>query len=101
MAAACRGAGCFGRTAQGGSFHYEALGDKRERAITLGDIARLLSDKGEVDQALKLHQQELAIYEVLGDKRSRAATLGDIARLLSAKGEVDQALKLHHDELAI
>jgi hypothetical protein len=40
---------------------FEALGDKRSRAITLGQIARLLADKGEVDQAPKLHQEKLAI----------------------------------------
>jgi len=74
---------------------------ERDQAVTLGEIARLLSAKGEVDQALKLHQEGLAIFEALGDKRSRAITLGDIAQLLSAKGEVDQALKLHQEGLAI
>ncbi|HCB14196.1 MAG TPA: tetratricopeptide repeat protein, partial [Gammaproteobacteria bacterium] len=30
---------------------YQALGDQRERAVTLGDIARIKVDKGEVDEA--------------------------------------------------
>ncbi len=73
----------------------------RERAIVTGDIARILTDKGEVDAALKLHQEEIAIYEALGDKRSRAVTLGDIARILTAKGEVDAALRLHQERLMV
>src|SRR5208282_258554 len=74
---------------------------EEDRAVTLGDIARLLADKGEVDKALKLHQEKLVICEALGDKRSRAVTLGDIARLLADKGEVDKALKLHQENLVI
>jgi tetratricopeptide (TPR) repeat protein len=73
----------------------------REQAIVLGDIARLRAAKGEVDAALQLHQEELAVYEGLGDKRSRAVTLGDIARLRADKGEVDAALQLHQEELAV
>ncbi|MHC4065101.1 MAG: CHAT domain-containing protein, partial [Planctomycetota bacterium] len=73
----------------------------RERAIVLGDIARLRANKGEVDAALQLHQERMAVYETLGDKRSRAVTLGDIARLRAAKGEVDAALRLHQEEVAV
>ena len=74
---------------------------EEDRAVTLGDIARLLADKGEVDKALKLHQERLVICEALGDKRSRAVTLSYIARLLADKGEVDKALKLHQENLVI
>ena len=56
-----------------------ALGDKRSRAITLGDIARVLAAKGDVDQALKLHQENLAIAEALGDLDGIANTLWSIA----------------------
>ncbi len=73
----------------------------RERAIVLGDIARLRAAKGEVDAALQLHQEMLGIFEGLGDKRERALTLGDIARLRAAKGEVDAALQLHQEMLGI
>jgi|GEM_PF-959948 len=80
---------------------YEASGDKRSRAITLGYIARIHADKGELDAALKLHQEALAVHEAFGDKRLRAVTLGDIARILMVKGEVDAALKLHEERLVI
>ena len=36
---------------------FDKLGDTRSKAMTLGDIARIMVDKGEVDEALKLHQE--------------------------------------------
>jgi tetratricopeptide (TPR) repeat protein len=78
---------------------FEALNERRERAITLGDIARILTDKGEVDEALGLHEEQLQIFQALGDHRSRTVTLGDIARIMAAKGEVDEALALHQERL--
>ncbi|KPA11228.1 CRISPR type I-D/CYANO-associated protein Csc1, partial [Candidatus Magnetomorum sp. HK-1] len=33
------------------------LGDQRSRAVTLGDIARIKVSRGEVDEALRLHQE--------------------------------------------
>ena len=80
---------------------YEALGDRRARAITLGDIARLRAHKGEVDAALALHSERIVVYEALGDRRARAVALGDIARLRAEKGEVDAALALHREALLI
>jgi len=79
---------------------FEALGDRRMRAVTLREIARILTDKGEVDQALGLHCEQIATFEALGDRRERAVTLGDIARILEDKGEVDQALTLHRERIA-
>jgi tetratricopeptide (TPR) repeat protein len=73
----------------------------RDRAIRLGDIARLLAANGEMNDALKLHQESLACFEALGHERERATTLSDIARLLVAKGEVDEALKFRQERLAI
>ena len=76
---------------------YEALGDRRGRAVTLGDIARIKTAKGEVDAALTLHEERVQVFEALGDRRERAVTLGDIARIKRAKGEVDAALTLHEE----
>ena len=71
------------------------------RAVTLGDIARIRANKGEVDEALKLHLEQVQIFDALGDRRSRAVTLGDIARIRANKGEVDEALKLHLEQVQI
>jgi tetratricopeptide (TPR) repeat protein len=79
---------------------YTQLGAVRERAVTLGDIARLKAQGGDVAGALALHQERLQIFEQLGDVRSRAVTLGDIARLKAQGGDVAGALALHQEELS-
>ncbi|RIL09509.1 hypothetical protein DCC79_10860, partial [bacterium] len=79
----------------------EQLGDKRSRAVTLGDIARLRAQAGDVQGAMDLHQERLAVYEQLGDKRSRAVTLGDIARLRARAGDVQGAMDLQEERLAV
>ena len=77
---------------------YEQLGDRRSRAVALGDIASIYVDKGSVDQALK-PQGEAEDFRATRDRRSRAITLGDIARIYKDKGDFDQALKLHKEVL--
>ncbi|HWR82754.1 MAG TPA: tetratricopeptide repeat protein [Candidatus Deferrimicrobium sp.] len=73
----------------------------RERAVTLGDIAEIRQAKGEVDAALELHQEALAVFEELGEKRERAITLVDIAGIETNIGEVDAALELYEEALAV
>ena len=80
---------------------FRAAQHEREAVITLGYIARIRVSKGEVDEALKLHEEMLKVFEELGDTRSRAVTLGDIARIWVDKGEVDEALKLHEERLKV
>jgi hypothetical protein len=59
--------------------------------VTLGDIARLRADKGEVDEALRLHQEELEVYERLGSPDGKAAALWDIAQIDLNRGDVEKA----------
>ena len=79
----------------------DPVGNKLVHAAILGDIARLRTDKGEVDAALALHNEVLQVYEEMGDRRARAAALGDIAHLRAQKGEVDIALALHNEALQV
>jgi tetratricopeptide (TPR) repeat protein len=53
----------------------------REQAIVLGEIARIKVQTGEVDDALLLHQEEMAIYEALEDLDGTANALWSIARI--------------------
>ena len=71
------------------------------RAVLMQMQARMLVDKGQVDEALELYQAALEVYQALGDERSRAVTLGDIARIMRNKGQVDEALKLHQERLEV
>lgn len=76
-------------------------GLRREQAIALGGIARVLALKGHVEQAIRVHEERLQIFEQLGDERARALTLGDLARILAFKGDLDQALRLHEESLQV
>ena len=69
--------------------------------MTLEDIASIYKDKGDVDEALKLHKEVLEVFEQLGDRRSRPLTLGEIARFYKDKGDVDVALKFHKEVLEV
>src|SRR5262249_32368981 len=50
--------------------------DRGWEAAGVGYRARILTNRGQVDEALTLHKEQLAVYEALGDRRSRAVTLG-------------------------
>ncbi len=60
---------------------FEELGDKRERAVTLGDIARIYVSKGEVEEALELHREQLKLFNELGDLVGKANALWSLAQI--------------------
>jgi len=80
---------------------FDALGVRQPYATTLGYIARILIDQGNIEQALKLHHEQVRIFESVNDRRGRAVTLGDIARVLTSQGKVAEALKLHNEQVQI
>jgi hypothetical protein len=72
------------------------------RVYTLGRIADLLADRGELDEALRIRREEvLPAYEQLGDVRSRAHTLGRIADALVGRGERARGLKMWREALGV
>jgi len=65
---------------------YEKLGDVRERAITMGQIADVLQARGNLDEALRIVRDEaLAPLDRLGDRNATSARL-HLARLLLKRG---------------
>ena len=80
---------------------FEALEDRRSRAVTLGDIARILTSKGKVDEALALHREQIEVYEALDEKRGRAITLGDIGNIYMAQGRFDDARQIKDEEIEV
>ncbi|MEZ5600616.1 MAG: hypothetical protein R3F36_06290 [Candidatus Competibacteraceae bacterium] len=80
---------------------FQALGDQRERAVTLGDIARIKGFQGRGGRGAEAASRRANGLPSPGDQRSRAVTLGDIARIKVSKGEVDEALKLHQEMLTV
>lgn len=75
-------------------------GMDREAMIVLSEIARIRADRGDVEGALALHGERLAVYERLGDARERAVTLGDVAQLRAERGDIEGALALHEQRLS-
>ena len=58
-----------------------------------GNIAVLLSQRGELEEAEKLYRKALAIREELGDKAGIALMLGNIGGRVSQRGELEEAEK--------
>jgi tetratricopeptide (TPR) repeat protein len=67
--------------------------------LLLDELAGLLASIGELDEALRIRQEEeLPVYERLGDVRERAVTLGKIADVYQARGQLDEALRIRQEE---
>jgi len=70
-------------------------------SAALGNIGLIYSAKGDLDNALKYHQDALKIDKEIGYKQGEAKQLGNIGLIYSAKGDLDNALKYHQDALKI
>ena len=78
---------------------FGKAGNARSRAITLGQIADILTQRGETDEALRIRrEEELPVYERLGDVRSRRRHHGPDRRHPHARGEPDEALRIRREE---
>lgn len=65
----------------------------KERAVTLGDVARLRAQAGDAAGALKLHEEMLAISRQLGDIEAIAGAQYALAGLDWNQGNRSQALE--------
>jgi hypothetical protein len=70
---------------------FQQLGDVRERAVTLGDVARLKAQGGDVQGARQLLAERLEVNRRLGDMAEIAAALFSIAQLDLAEGQTAEA----------
>jgi hypothetical protein len=57
--------------------------------------------RGDLDRALGLYQESLAILEKLGDINGKAVTLNAMADVYVTRGDLDRALGLYQESLAI
>ncbi|MDY6991983.1 MAG: hypothetical protein SVR94_05175, partial [Pseudomonadota bacterium] len=62
---------------------YQALADQLNATITLGYIARIKTDQGEIEAALNLYQYSLQLFEKLGARREYAIISEEINQLLT------------------
>ncbi len=78
---------------------YRQRHDEANIAELLDRVAGILQARGELDEALRIRQQEiLPICKRLGDVRSKAVTMGQIADILYRRGELDEALRIRQQE---
>ena len=60
--------------------------------------ALILSDRGQLEEALELHKKEETICKQLGDRAGLSRTYGNQALILSDRGQLEEALELHKKE---
>ena len=71
----------------------------RDGALAAGLRADVLTERGELDEALRIRRDdELPVYEGLGDAWAKAATLGQIADILETRGELEEALRIRRED---
>ena len=80
----------------------QETGEERMAAFASGQIADILEQRGETDEALRIRrEEELPVYERLGELRSRSVTLQKIAScLLDLGGGADERIHEIHAALA-
>lgn len=62
---------------------FRELGDVRERAVTMGQIADILQARGQLDEALRIRtEEELPVYDRLGDVRELLVGRAMVAQML-------------------
>ncbi|WP_245697797.1 CHAT domain-containing protein [Streptomyces phaeochromogenes] len=77
---------------------FTDAGDTLSVAVTWGQIADILQQRGEVEEALRIRREvELPVYERIGDTLSVAVTWGQIADILQQRGEVEEALRIRRE----
>ena len=78
---------------------FDKLGETRNRAIGLYQIAYILQLRGEYGEALKILKEELLpVFEAIQDVRARTVTLGKIADILQTQGDLDASLRIRQTE---
>jgi tetratricopeptide (TPR) repeat protein len=72
-----------------------------EFAAIQHNLAGLLVQRGDIERALGLWRDSLALQEQIGDVGGKAATLHDMAGVIARRGDIERALGLWRDSLAL
>ncbi|KAB8331773.1 CHAT domain-containing protein, partial [Scytonema tolypothrichoides VB-61278] len=68
--------------------------DLKQKAATLGNMALVIAQQGDIQRAIALWQQSLEISERIGNVRGKAATLNNMARVIAQQGDIQRAIAL-------
>jgi tetratricopeptide (TPR) repeat protein len=72
-----------------------------EHSSLLSNLAGLIAQQGDVERALDLWNQSLALEEKIGNVKGKAATLHNMASVIAQQGDVERALDLWNQSLAL
>jgi tetratricopeptide (TPR) repeat protein len=75
--------------------------DGHRKAWALENMALMLAEEGQYDDALSICEKTFKTYEDLDDKSSLATNLGNQATIYRLKGEYDKSIDLQNKALAI
>ena len=77
---------------------FTAAGSQREAALTMGWIADIAYQRGDYEEALRIHREvELPVFERLGDTREAANAWGNIADIADRRGDFEEALRIRRE----
>ncbi|MBC7262097.1 MAG: tetratricopeptide repeat protein, partial [Chloroflexi bacterium] len=79
----------------------EQLGDQQGKSATLHAMAGIYVVRGDLDGAMRLYKESLAIKEQLGDLQGKSATLAMMGQVLALRGENEPALRAFLEALTI
>ncbi|WP_026736441.1 tetratricopeptide repeat protein [Fischerella sp. PCC 9605] len=75
--------------------------DDIRNAATLGNMAGLIAQQGDIKRALSLWGQSLELKEHFGDVQGKATILNNMARVIAQQGDIQQALSLWRKSLEL
>ncbi|MBI4784667.1 MAG: tetratricopeptide repeat protein [Oscillatoriophycideae cyanobacterium NC_groundwater_1537_Pr4_S-0.65um_50_18] len=75
--------------------------DQQQKAAILHNSAGIYAQQGQVNEAIELYQQSLALLESIGDVKGKAASLHCMAILYAQQGQVNEAIALYQQSLAL
>jgi tetratricopeptide (TPR) repeat protein len=74
---------------------------KRERCVSLGDLATNSTYQGKYAEARETYEEVLPVFEELGDLRSQGVTLGQLGTLAMLEGNLKEAADRFRAALAL
>jgi tetratricopeptide (TPR) repeat protein len=103
----------LGKTSEAGQHYEQALSQSPpveadtvhdvigEHWALLHNLAGLTAQQGDIERALDLWNQSLALNEKIGDVKGKAATLHQMAGVINQQGDVERALDLWNQSLTL
>ncbi|MHA2231835.1 MAG: tetratricopeptide repeat protein, partial [Candidatus Hodarchaeales archaeon] len=78
---------------------FTALDDKRNMSRVLNNLGVAFSDKGDLEEALRLWNKTFELYEELQDNAGIGTTLINLGEIYRMKGDLDEAEKYYEKSL--